>query len=121
MTQQGGLYVVATGFTTSLPSIELGRNNAGYCNVIIVRNRFNDGPTTGGTERTLSYFGGSLAQEESGGSPGNYLDGLAAILDQPTTTQTNCALINTSRQTNFVLRIITRDMDSTSNIRPDNV
>ena len=108
--QQTGQTVVATGYVSG-GNIYLGRNNAGYCNIIILRNRFNDAPTTGGTERTLVYFGGSLANEQA----------MATVLDAAGTTQTNCGLINMSRQTQFVLRVVTRDMDSASNIRPDNV
>ena len=124
--QQPGLYVVATGYlatTGSSPnigtSITLGRNNAGYCNVIIVRNRFDNPATTGGTTRNQgpSYFGGFLAQEESATSGST--SGLTFLLNNNSIS--GSALINMSRQTNFVLRIITRDMDSTSNIRPDNV
>ena len=121
--QDGGHYVVATGYidNTSGSNIYLGRNNAGYCNVIIIRSRFDNPATTGGTTRNQgpSYFGGAYTQEENQIS--GPTSGLAYLLNLPATTQTGCALINTSRQTNFVLRIITRDMDSTSNIRPDNV
>ena len=122
--QKSGLYVVATGFIAVAggdSTINLGRNNAGYCNVIIVRNRFDNPATTGGTTRNLgpSYFGGFLSEEEDATSGST--TGLTYILNTPATVQTGCALINMSRQTNFVLRIITRDMDSTSNIRPDNV
>lgn len=124
--QSAGQYVVATGYVNvasggATSTINLGRNNAGYCNVIIVRNRFDNAATTGGTTRNLgpSYFGGFLSQEENATSGSTA--GLTFILNQTATVQTGCALINTSRQTNFVLRIITRDMDSTSNIRPDNV
>jgi hypothetical protein len=89
-----------------------GRNNAGYCNVIIIRSRFDD-PTTGSTDRTTAYFGGSAPIES------------AFALDLDNTgvepNQTGAALLNTSRQTHIVLRVITRDYDSTSNIRPDNV
>ena len=116
--QATGQYVVATGYVSG-GNIVLGRNNAGYCNIIILRNRFNDGPTTGGTQRNLVYFGGALTQEEIGATP--FTGGLAYILNQSSTIQTNCALINTSRQTQFVLRVVTRDMDPASNIRPDNV
>ena len=119
-----GQYVVATGYINvsgGNSTINLGRNNAGYCNVIIIRNRFDNPATTGGTTRNLgpSYFGGFLSQEEDAKTGST--SGLTFILNQTATVQTGCALINTSRQTNFVLRIITRDMDSTSNIRPDNV
>lgn len=122
--QSAGQYVVATGYIAvsgGNSTINLGRNNAGYCNVIIVRNRFDNPATTGGTTRNKgpSYFGGFLAVEENNTSGSS--SGLTYVLNQTATTQTNCALINMSRQTNFVLRIITRDMDSTSNIRPDNV
>lgn len=106
-----GLYVVATGYVDG-GAVKDGRNSAGYCNVIIVRNQFND-PTTGSVIRTSSYFGGSSGTETTFG---NLLDNTT---NEP--NQTNAALINLSRQTHLVLRIITRDMDSTSNIRPDNV
>lgn len=108
-----GLYVVATGYTSGTsPSVTLtdGRNNAGYCNVIIVRNKFDD-PTTGSVTRTASsFFGGSEVAD----------DALATALNAEA-VQTNAALINLSRQTHIVLRVITRDMDSMANIRPDNV
>ena len=106
-----GLYVVATGYVDG-GAVKDGRNAAGYCNVIVVRNQFND-PTTGSVVRTSSYFGGSSGAETTFG---NLLDNTT---NEP--NQTNAALINLSRQTHLVLRIITRDMDSTSNIRPDNV
>lgn len=108
-----GHYVVAQAYVDPVTGALIdGRNVAGYCNIIIIRSRFND-PTTGSTYRTNAYFGGSLAGENT----------LAAELDNPASepAQTGCALINFSRQTHFVLRIITRDMDSGSNLRPDNV
>jgi len=107
-----GHYVVATAFVNSSGALADGRNDAGYNNVIILRTRFAN-PETGVVSRSGAYFGGSLAAENT----------LAAALDN-TGTQPNlsgCALINMSRQTHFVLRVITRDMDSASNIRPDNV
>lgn len=112
--REEGHYVVATAFTTVPPGPVLtdGRNNAGYCNVIIIRTRFAD-PATGVVARTGAYFGGTLAAENALASS------LNTSAEQPDLT--GCALINMSRQTHFVLRIITRDMDSASNIRPDNV
>jgi len=122
--KSAGQYVVATGYIAVSGGnsvITLGRNNAGYCNVIIIRNRFDNPATTGGTTRNLgpSYFGGFLSEEEDAKTGSS--SGLTYLLNQTATVQTGCALINTSRQTNFVLRIITRDMDATSNVRPDNV
>lgn len=104
-----GHYVVACGYTDAAGAFNDGRNSAGYCNVIIIRSRFND-PTTGSTQRTNSYFGGSLMNET----------GFATDLDNES-NQTMAAFINHSRQTHFVIRIITRDMDSSSNVRPDNI
>jgi hypothetical protein len=98
-------YVWNNGGTITLSS---GVNAAGYANVIIVRSRFED-PATGSTTR--SYFGGSSTED-------GYLE--LRIRDQASTAST-AALINLSRQTHIVLRVITRDMDAGSNIRPDNV
>ena len=110
MNRPNGHIVVATAFVSSTGELTDGRNSAGYCNVVILRSRFND-PTTGSVDRTNSYFGGSLVSENE----------LSLALDVTENAQTGCALINFSRQTHFVLRIITREMDSGSNIRPDNV
>jgi len=106
-----GHYVVATGFAAN-SSVKLGRNDAGYCNVIILRSRFDNPATTGGTTRSSSYYGGDAGQEAVGVLP-------TTLNSAP--VQTACSLINMSRQVHVVLRIITRDLDSGSNIRPDNV
>jgi hypothetical protein len=109
--RSSGHYVVAAGYSDG-STTNLGRNDAGYCNVIILRSRFDNPATTGGTTRTSSYFGGDVGQEAVGVLP-TTLNGAAV--------QTACSLINMSRQVHVVLRIITRDFDSGSNIRPDNV
>lgn len=113
ITRDTGHYVVAIGYVNpATGSITDGRNDAGYCNVIIIRNRFND-PTTGSVIRDQVYFGGTSAAETT----------LANALNTTGTEpdQTGAALINFSRQTHVVLRVITRDFDITANIRPDNV
>lgn len=109
---EAGHYVVATAYVTDAGVLTDGRNNAGYNNVIILRTRFAS-PSTGAVTRVGAYFGGSLTAENT----------LAAALDNSGTQPVlaGCALIDMSRQTHFVLRVITRDMDSASNIRPDNV
>ena len=110
-----GHLVIATGYTDSLNissnTLYNGRNAQGYCNLIIIQNRFED-PTSGSVSR--SYFGGSSGVEQTFAKD---------VLDNSTAepNQTGAAIINLSRQTHIVLRIITRDMDSSSNIRPDNV
>jgi hypothetical protein len=107
-----GHAVIATAYVSAGGVITDGRNDAGYCNVIIIRSRFDD-PSTGSTGRATTYFGGSAIAETA----------YTLDLDNPAVepNQTSAALLNTSRQTHVVVRIITRDYDSTSNIRPDNV
>jgi hypothetical protein len=104
-----GHIVVGVGNTsdTSVPiSVTDGTNAVGYGNYIIIRSRFLD-PTTGATTR--DYFGSSSTNE---GLIKNRLETVSA--------STKCALLNTNRQSHFVLRLITREMDSASNLRPDN-
>lgn len=83
-----------------------GTNSVGYGNYIIIRSRFQD-PSTGSTSR--NYFGGTSSTE-------SYI----ATASSTYTPTAPCALINMNRQSHFVLRIITREMDSTTNLRPDN-
>jgi hypothetical protein len=106
-----GHIVCGIGYTsdTTMPvSVYDGANAVGYANYIIIRSRFAD-PTTGSTAR--NYFGG--------GADSTNEAHIKDKLDNSTTT-TQCALLNTNRQSHFVLRLITRDMDATSNLRPDN-
>lgn len=102
-----GHLVVGTAYLSSnIGTVNDGCNSAGYSNYIIIRSRFLD-PTTGATGR--DYFGGSQLLE-------GYIATNAAIYNP----STPCALLNMNRQSHFVLRIITREMDATSNLRPDN-
>jgi hypothetical protein len=105
-----GHYIVAVAHVNGSGTIIDGVNSVGYANILILRSRFDD-PKTGSVSRTGSYFGGSSGQE-------NELE--QRINDQPSTAA-NAGLINLSRQTHVVLRVITRDLDASSNIRPDNV
>lgn len=107
--QSAGHVVVATAYKSG-SSIKDGRNELGYSNIIILQSRYED-PTSGSVKR--SFFGDSQGGEAAFQV---VLDDRAAEPDQ-----TGASLINLSRQTHVVLRIITREMDSTSNIRPDNV
>jgi hypothetical protein len=104
-----GHIVVGTGYSASTTApfvVTDGPNAVGYANYIIIRSRFAD-PTTGSTAR--NYFGNTSANET-----------LIKTRLQTNTALTACAVLNTNRQSHFVLRIITRDMDPTSNLRPDN-
>jgi len=82
-----------------------GGNSCGYANFVIVRNRFLD-PTGGGCalnpftddDHAFATTVREISQLEQGGG-----------------------LLNLSRQVQLTLRVITRDFDSASNLRPDNV
>ena len=84
-----------------------GNNTVGYANYIIIQSRFND-PTTGSISPTV--FGGlSSANNDT------FLSGLCG------NKLTAGKFINLSHQTHLVFRVITRDLDSTSRLRPDNL
>jgi hypothetical protein len=103
-----GYTIVGVGNTlsTSAPfAVTDGPNAVGYCNVLVLRNRFVD-PTTGSTG--LSFFGGQTSNTT-----------LKASL--VATTFTGAKLINLTHQTHLVFRIITREMDPTARLRPDNL
>jgi hypothetical protein len=83
-----------------------GANSQGYCNYIIIRNNFAD-PTTGST--SLQYYGGSSTLDTA----------FYTTIGQGATLSAG-RTINMNHQTQVVLRVITRDMDSASHLRPDN-
>lgn len=83
-----------------------GGNIQGYCNYVIIQNLFND-PTTGST--SLKPFGGTTAADTA----------FRATI--PTARMATGRFINLNHQVQVVLRVITRDMDSASRLRPDNM
>jgi len=84
-----------------------GWNQVGYSKYIIIQTRMND-PTTGSV--TPVNFGSLTSSTNI-----TFLSKLCG------NTLTAGRLLNLSHQTHFVFRIITRDMDSTSRLRPDNL
>ena len=94
-----GYYSVSKGWTT-------GANTQGYCNYMIIRNQFAD-PTTG--SEGLAYYGGSEGANDT------FLSSFEGI------RVSRGRFINMNHQTQVVLRVITRDMDSASRLRPDNL
>jgi hypothetical protein len=76
-----------------------GTNTAGYANYIIIRNRFND-PTDGTISRKLFT---------------------AEVTPNIDVVITQGAVLNLSRQVQMTLRITVRELDSTTNLRPDNI
>jgi hypothetical protein len=84
-----------------------GNNTVGYANYIIIQSRFND-PTTGSVLPT--FFGGLSSSAND-----TFLSSLCG------NKLTAGKFINLSHQTHLVFRVITRDLDSTSRLRPDNL
>ena len=78
-----------------------GPNAVGYANGIIIRNSFAD-PTTGST--SLNAWVTAIG---------------AAVNSDPTFTKGR--LMNMNHQIQIILRVITRDMDATTKLRPDNL
>lgn len=83
-----------------------GGNIQGYCNYVILRNNYND-PTTGSV--SLKPYGGTSSADTTF---------LATI---PNVRMLTGRFINLNHQVQVVLRVITRDMDSMSRLRPDNM
>jgi len=93
---------VYQGYTT-------GPNAVGYANYIILESRYYN-PSTGST--AVWPFGGVASDAFS--------DALWPNTNIPV-TPTAGRLLNVSHQTQLVFRVITRDMDSASRLRPDNL
>jgi len=94
--------------TTVPVAVNDGSNSVGYANYIIIRSRFMD-PTTGSTDRNYFAGGADITNED-----------LIKLRLDANSPAPPCAIMNMNRQSHLVLRLITRDMDSTSNLRPDN-
>jgi hypothetical protein len=99
-----GHIVVDTAYSNSTTTIADGANNVGYANFIVIQARYQN-PSTGSVR--LNEF-----------APGNtitdILNNFGSSLESP------CRLINLNKQLNLVFRIITREMDSLPQLRPDN-
>lgn len=108
---QGGLTSnqITSGIKGSIATSVLldGSNNSGYARFIIVRGKFMD-PTTGST--AISPYGRAADNFNTGTE---ILSGSTRIIPGK--------LINLSRQTQLIFRVITREYDSTSIVRPDNL
>ena len=96
------MYLLSTTFT-----FRTGSNKVGYSNFIIIRNNFNT-PTTGST--SVVNYGGTAALNTAF---------LAALVAAPGLSSGR--LLNMSHQVQLIFRVITRDMDSATRLRPDNL
>jgi hypothetical protein len=102
-----GHLVVQIAYESPANTFVDGANSVGYANYIIIRSKMVD-PTTGST--AVDTFGKLAA-----GANNTFLDTLTNA-DGATGR-----LINLSHQTTLVFRVITRDLDPTTRLRPDNV
>lgn len=99
-----GLLIVATGYTAGTVFTD-GANSVGYCNFIVVQAQYRD-PTTGSV--LINPFGGTDSANQN----------LAGAIYNKNLAGSR--LINLSKQTQLTFRVITRDMDSATRIRPNN-
>jgi hypothetical protein len=102
-----GHIVVQIGYESPASTFVDGANSVGYANYIIIRSKMVD-PTTGST--AVDTFGKLSAAANQ-----TFLGTLT------NTDGTTGRLINLSHQTTLVFRIITRDLDPTTRLRPDNI
>jgi hypothetical protein len=102
--RQEGHIVLDIGYTNTGTTLVDGANNVGYANVIVIQARYQD-PTTG--SQNIAPFGNKSDFS-------SILNAYGAALQSP------CRLINMNKQLNLVFRVITREMDSLPQIRPDN-
>ena len=102
--RQEGHIVLGIGYTNTNSTLIDDVNTSGYANVIVVQARYQD-PTTGST--FINPFGNKTNFSD-------ILNSFGVALQSPR------RVINLNRQLNLVFRVITREMDSLPQIRPDN-
>lgn len=95
-------YSVGFDLGSGTSSMRNGFNEVGYANFLVIPARYKD-PTTGSTE--IDPFAVDF---------GAVLNAFGVSLQSP------IRLINLNKQTSLVFRIITREMDSLPQLRPDN-
>ena len=98
-----GHVILKTGYTDTSTSMKDDTNDVGYGNIIMIQARYQD-PSTGSV----------LLNPFSTANFSNILNTYGIALQSP------CRLMNVNKQLNLVFRIITREMDSLPQIRPDN-
>jgi hypothetical protein len=96
-------YTINADLSSNTNNMRDGFNEIGYANFLVIQARYQD-PSSGLVQ--LDPFGPNF---------GGTLNAFGASLDSP------IRLINLNKQTSLVFRIITREMDSLPQLRPDNV
>ena len=107
LTRPEGHVVVQIAYQSAATAVTDGANAVGYANYIIIRTRMVD-PAKGST--SPDTFG-----RLSSGNNDTFLNTLTS------TAGATGRLINLSHQTTLVFRVITRDLDATTRLRPDNM
>jgi hypothetical protein len=114
--QDAGLLVVDTGVITGtgLTSVfqsggTKSYNSQGYANAILVRGKFVDPTIAGGL---LPATLGGIADTYAPGNLSHFLTNTALVTGR---------LLNQSHQVQLAMRVITRELDSTGILRPDNL
>lgn len=112
-----GFLVVDVGYGTApngaTANITIGANTQGYCNYIVVRGKWSD-PTLGGI--ATAQMGNAV----DGSVPGTLVvNTLTSFLNANATVTGR--LLNQSHQVQVALRVITREVDPTAVLRPDNL
>ena len=98
----GTAYSATTVFNSNTISIRSGTNLVGYANFVVIPARYTN-PASGNIN--IDKFGANI---------GSVLNAFGSALQSPV------RLLNLSKQTSLVFRIITREMDSLPQLRPDN-
>ena len=99
-----GHLVVNTAYSNTSGTVLDGFNAVGYANFIVIQARYQN-PATGSV--ALNPFGANGTIQ-------------ALLNNYGISFQSPCRLIDLSKQLNLVFRVITREMDSLPQIRPDN-
>jgi hypothetical protein len=116
-----GFLVVDVGYGTApagggapvAANITIGANAQGYCNYIVVRGKWSD-PTTGATATA------QLGNAADASVPGTLTANTLTSFLNTNATVTG-RLLNQSHQVQVAMRVITREMDPTAVLRPDNL
>jgi uncharacterized membrane protein YjgN (DUF898 family) len=114
--QDAGLLVVDTGVITGTGLASVFKsggtnsyNSQGYANAILIRGKFIDPTIAGGL---LPATLGSILDSYVSGNLSHFLTN---------TTLVSGRLLNQSHQVQLAMRVITRELDSTGILRPDNL
>jgi len=97
-----GHIVLDAAYSPNTSTLKDGFNDVGYANFIVIQARYED-PTTGSVR--LNPFGSNFG---------------AILRSYGVSLQSPVRLINLNKQLQLVFRIITREMDSLPQLRPDN-